>query len=89
MSKWIAKGFTIYEQETGLKVASINNKGHLKETAERNTRLIANAPEMYEFLRVFTTDKEVSEDTFDDYILLIHNARKLVARIDGEQEVKE
>ena len=85
MSKWTAKGFTIYEQETGLKVASIDNKGHLKETAERNTRLIVNAPEMYETLRRLFTNINY----FSDVVKVATDARKLVARIDGEQEAQE
>ena len=79
MSKWTAKGFTIYEQETDLQVALVDYKGHLKETAERNTRLIAAAPEMYELLT--EAADELSTVAFDCY--------ELLARIDGEQEVQE
>lgn len=93
-SEWTAKGFTIYEQKTGLRVASIDNKGHLKETAERNTRLIAAAPKMYDEL--CTTARVIRDtlplipnltDTFLDCQL--DCIEKLLARIDGEQEVKE
>ena len=84
MSEWIAKGFTIYEQETGLKVASIDNKGHLKETAERNTRLIANAPEMYELL-MEAADKLSTVG----FCRVTNYCYEFLARIDGEQEMKE
>ena len=84
MSEWTAKGFTIYEQETGLKVASINNKGHLKETAERNTRLIAAAPEMYELLM------EAADELSSVALYRIANyCYELLARIDGKQETQK
>ena len=85
MSEWTAKGFTIYEQETGLRVACVDYKGHLKETAERNTRLIAAAPEMYELL--MEAADELGIHALWDRVA--SDCYELLARIDGEQEAQE
>ena len=57
MNKWSAKGFTIYDKEIGLRIALVDNKGHLQVIAEANTRMIKAAPEMYSFLYSFLIGK--------------------------------
>ena len=88
MSEWTAKGFTIYEQEIGLKVAYVDSKGHLKETAERNTRLIATAPELYEKLKTAISYCSYAEEFSPAAKIVARNIQELLARIDGEQGVQ-
>ena len=81
MDKWSAKGFTIYDKGTGLRVALVDNKGYIQGAAEINTRLIAAAPEMYELLM------EVADELGAVGLPTLSNeCYELLARIDGKQE---
>ena len=90
MNKWAAKGFTIYDEETGLRIALIDNKGWPNVTAEANTRLIAAAPEMYKLLQVICKEIPIiaGDSRHDELYLAISQADYLLARIDGENEAK-
>ena len=53
---------------------------------EANGRLIANAPKMYWLLKVLSNvDAPMGEDRFDDLLLAVDEARKVLARIDGKE----
>lgn len=56
------------------------------EVQKANARLIAAAPEMYELLRVFAYEPSEAEERIDELFLAVHEARKLIARIDGKEE---
>ena len=78
MDKWSAKGFTIYNETTCLKIAVVVDECYSRETAEANTRLIAAAPEMYELLW------EVADELGAVGLPTLSNeCYELLARIDG------
>lgn len=56
------------------------------DVQKANARLIAAAPEMYKLLKFFCEDKAIDEDRFDDYIVAIFEAKKLLALIDGDSQ---
>ena len=85
MDKWSAKGFTIYDKETGLRIALVDNKGWPNERAEAHARLIAAVPEMYRIIKVlydYMSDYDLDSDTEDDIC-------EILKFIDGKQEAKE
>ncbi len=56
------------------------------EVQKANARLIAAAPDMYKLLKFFCEDKAIDEDRFDDYLVAIFEAKKLLALIDGDSQ---
>ena len=82
--KWNAKGFTIYDEEAGLRVALVDNKSWPNERAEANARLIAAVPEMYRIIKVlydYMSDYDLDSDTEDDIC-------EILKFINGEQETQ-
>ncbi len=56
------------------------------EEDDTNGRLIAAAPKMYRLLKVLSSiDEPVNEERFDDLLLAVDEARKVLSRIDGEE----
>ena len=68
--KWNAKGFTIYDEEAGLRVALVDNKSWPNERAEANAQLIEAAPAMYYLLRLISTldENEKNDDKFREWM---------------------
>ena len=57
------------------------------ELNEANARLIAAAPEMYRLLKILSSINEpVNEERFDDLLLAVDEVRKVLSRIDGEED---
>ena len=85
MDKWSAKGFTIYDKGTGLRIALVDNKGWSNERAEAHAKLIVATPELYRIVKVlydYMDDYDLDSDT-EDYIC------EILKFINGKQEVKE
>ena len=66
-------------------VAGAGGSNYRHARGEGNARLIAAAPEMYELLRVFADEPSEAEGRIYELCLAWHEARKLLARIDGKE----
>ncbi len=78
------KDLQVRQIDEDVHIALVN---HAYPEWQANARLIAHAPEMYKVLQVFADEPSEAEERVDELCVAYFQAREILARIDGEEDI--